>query len=88
MEPFFYGDYPSSMKRLVEDRLPKFTEDEKKLLKGSFDFIGINYYTSAYAKDTSKSAKISPPSYTTDSLANEIGGMRKFEDVLIQSCKS
>lgn len=79
MEPFIYGDYPGSMKRLAEDRLPRFTEDEKKLVKGSFDFIGINYYTSAYAKDTSKSAATSPPSYTYDSLANETGGgIREF----------
>lgn len=78
MEPFLYGDYPSIMKRLVEDRLPKFTEEEKKLVNGSFDFIGINYYTSAYAKDTSKGARMTPPSYTTDSLVNETGGTQKF----------
>jgi beta-glucosidase len=79
MEPFIYGDYPGSMKRLVEDRLLKFTEDEKKLVKGSFDFIGINYYTSTYTKDTSKGAARSPPSYTSDSLANETGGgIREF----------
>ena len=28
--------------------LPKFTEEEKKLLKGSYDYIGINHYTTSY----------------------------------------
>ncbi|XP_050256885.1 myrosinase 4-like [Quercus robur] len=37
------------MKALVRDGLPKFTDDEKTLIKRSFDFIGINYYTSKYA---------------------------------------
>ncbi|KVH89324.1 Glycoside hydrolase, catalytic domain-containing protein [Cynara cardunculus var. scolymus] len=31
--------------------LPKFSPEESKLVKGSFDFIGINYYTSNYAAD-------------------------------------
>nr|XP_004492287.1 beta-glucosidase 30-like [Cicer arietinum] len=51
LEPVMKGDYPQSMKSLVGDRLPKFTEEEKKLLKGSIDFYGINYYRSFYGKD-------------------------------------
>ncbi|PQP91809.1 beta-glucosidase 24 [Prunus yedoensis var. nudiflora] len=50
MEPLVLGEYPKSMRVLVKERLPKFTKDEKKLIKGSFDFIGINYYTARYAK--------------------------------------
>ncbi|KAM3713356.1 hypothetical protein ACJW31_01G249000 [Castanea mollissima] len=48
MEPLVFGDYPFTMKALVRDGLPEFTEAEKDLVKGSFDFIGINYYTSKY----------------------------------------
>ncbi|CAN0842183.1 Beta-glucosidase 24 [Linum grandiflorum] len=48
MDPMYHGDYPKSMKHYVGDRLPKFSEQESKLLKGSFDYIGINYYTSRY----------------------------------------
>lgn len=51
MDPLFNGDYPKSMKDLVGDRLPAFTEEEKNLLRGSVDFIGINYYRSFYVKD-------------------------------------
>lgn len=50
MEPLVYGDYPKSMRKLVKDRLPTFSNEEKKMIKGSFDFIGINYYTTRYAK--------------------------------------
>ncbi|XP_059645352.1 beta-glucosidase 13-like isoform X2 [Cornus florida] len=49
MDPLVFGDYPFIMKALVRDGLPTFTEDEKALVKGSFDFIGVNYYTSRYA---------------------------------------
>ena len=43
-----FGDYPFIMKALTRDGLPKFTNMEKNLVKGSFDFIGVNYYTSKY----------------------------------------
>lgn len=46
------GDYPQVMKDRVGDRLPKFTEEEKKLLKGSIDFTGINYYNSLICGQT------------------------------------
>ena len=45
-----FGDYPFSMRALVGDRLPKFTPEESLKLIDSFDFIGLNYYTSRYAK--------------------------------------
>ena len=48
MEPLMFGDYPFIMKALTRDGLPKFTNMEKNLVKGSFDFIGVNYYTSKY----------------------------------------
>ncbi|ONI35248.1 hypothetical protein PRUPE_1G525400 [Prunus persica] len=50
MEPLVSGQYPRSMRVLVKERLPKFNKEEKKLINGSFDFIGINYYTARYAK--------------------------------------
>ena len=48
MEPLVFGDYPFIMKALIRDGFPEFTEAEKSLVKGSFDFIGVNYYTSRY----------------------------------------
>ena len=54
-----------SMNRLVGNRLPCFTKEQSELVKGAFDFIGINYYTAYYANN------LPPPNglrndYTTD----------------------
>lgn len=51
LHPITYGDYPKSMRQYVGDRLPKFSVAESKSIKGSFDFLGINYYTGNYADD-------------------------------------
>lgn len=48
LDPLIFGDYPSSMRSLVGNRLPTFTESESALLKGSLDFVGINHYTTYY----------------------------------------
>ncbi|KAF1317466.1 Beta-galactosidase, partial [Globisporangium splendens] len=49
-DPVYFGDYPQNMKDRVGDRLPKFTEEEKKLLKGSSDFLGLNTYGTQYVE--------------------------------------
>lgn len=51
IEPLIFGDYPTTMKQRVGDRLPLFTQAESKLLKGSLDFVGINHYTTWYARN-------------------------------------
>lgn len=53
---FVDGDYPPIMKNKIAEiskmegreksRLPEFTEEEKKFIKGTSDFLGFNYYTS------------------------------------------
>ncbi|KAK9941277.1 hypothetical protein M0R45_017890 [Rubus argutus] len=70
MDPLTNGDYPKIMKSLVGDRLPKFTKEESKLLKGSFDFIGLNYYTSTYVSDAPQLRAVANESFTTDSLTS------------------
>uniref|UniRef100_A0A6N2KJU2 Beta-glucosidase n=1 Tax=Salix viminalis TaxID=40686 RepID=A0A6N2KJU2_SALVM len=52
MDPLTNGDYPRNMHDFVGGRLPKFTPEESEMLKGSYDFIGINYYTTYYAQNT------------------------------------
>uniref|UniRef100_A0A7N2LC35 Beta-glucosidase n=1 Tax=Quercus lobata TaxID=97700 RepID=A0A7N2LC35_QUELO len=49
--PITFGDYPQSLKAAVKERLPRFTEAQSQLLKGSIDFLSINYYTSNYAEN-------------------------------------
>ncbi|XP_063285463.1 lactase/phlorizin hydrolase-like [Pelobates fuscus] len=52
---FNNGDYPEIMKQKIRDRclfqgtpnrLPEFTESEKKRINGTYDFFGLNHYTS------------------------------------------
>ncbi|RXH96040.1 hypothetical protein DVH24_008540 [Malus domestica] len=50
MGPLVFGDYPQSMRERVKERLPTFLAEEKVLLNGSLGFVGINFYTSTYAK--------------------------------------
>lgn len=56
MHPLVYGEYPKTMQNIVATRLPKFTKEEVKIVKGSFDYVGINQYTTYYMYD---------PNYTT-----------------------
>ncbi|KAK2413359.1 cyanogenic beta-glucosidase [Trifolium repens] len=58
LEPLFYGDYPQIMRKLVGNRLPNFTKKEKHMIKGSADFIAINYYSSQFARYESNRTKI------------------------------
>lgn len=69
-DPVFKGDYPDIMKQLVGDRLPKFTHDEKKLLKGSADFFALNHYTSRFimALDEARS----PANFDNDQLVEQM----------------
>lgn len=50
------GDYPASMRAQLGDRLPRFTEEESKLVLGSSEFYGMNSYTTFFMKHTT-----SPP---------------------------
>ncbi|KAI9081457.1 hypothetical protein K1719_036603 [Acacia pycnantha] len=52
MEPLNSGKYPAVMVNNVGERLPKFSNRQSLLVKGSFDFIGLNYYTTYYAAST------------------------------------
>lgn len=46
------GKYPSEMHEILgHDHLPKFSRNDIAKLKNGLDFIGINHYSSYYAKD-------------------------------------
>ncbi|KAK4396689.1 Oleuropein beta-glucosidase [Sesamum angolense] len=63
--PLVTGDYPPVMRQRVGERLPRFTPEQARLVQGSYDFIGMNYYTTYWAayKPTPPGT---PPTYTTD----------------------
>ncbi|KAE9597343.1 putative beta-glucosidase [Lupinus albus] len=67
LDPLMFGDYPSSMRSSVGNRLPKFSEADVALVKGSLDFVGINHYTTFYARDNSTNVV---RTVLHDSLAN------------------
>ncbi|PZC74787.1 hypothetical protein B5X24_HaOG207160 [Helicoverpa armigera] len=64
------GDYPPIMRKLVDanskrqgfprSRLPYFTPQEVKMLKGSYDFLGLNHYTTYLIKQGSRKLKATP----------------------------
>lgn len=70
MNPLTRGEYPKSMRTLVGKRLPKFSKEESRELKGSFDFLGLNYYSSYYAAHASHHPNVVQPAIQTDSLVN------------------
>ncbi|KAL4198179.1 hypothetical protein AMTRI_Chr03g44630 [Amborella trichopoda] len=68
-DPIALGDYPLSMRALVGERLLKFTKEQSIMLKGSYDFLGLNYYTTNYVHNAPSKSNI--VSYKTDSQANQ-----------------
>ncbi|CAN1761071.1 Beta-glucosidase 24, partial [Linum perenne] len=64
MGPITSGSYPENMVKLVGKRLPKFLIEESRILKGSYDFLGLNYYTSSYVTDAACPTR--NPTYFTD----------------------
>ncbi|KAI8526358.1 hypothetical protein RHMOL_Rhmol13G0301300 [Rhododendron molle] len=67
MEPLIKGVYPQTMRDNVdEDRLPSLKDPDCPYeVKGSYDFIGINYYTAQYVLNSPKPPG-EKPSYKTD----------------------
>ncbi|XP_071716809.1 beta-glucosidase 24-like [Rutidosis leptorrhynchoides] len=60
LEPLTSGEWPESMRTFATSPtpnypkgriLPKFTDDQRTKLIGSYDFFGINYYNASYAAD-------------------------------------
>jgi beta-glucosidase/6-phospho-beta-glucosidase/beta-galactosidase len=44
MDPFTKGEYPPIMRERVGSRLPTFTAEQKEMVKGSLDFVALNFY--------------------------------------------
>ncbi|KAL8033812.1 hypothetical protein ABFX02_13G180500 [Erythranthe guttata] len=71
MDPITFGKYPDSMRKRVGNRLPEFTKEEEQMLKGSINFLGLNYYSGQYAinilRDPNTDDDDDAVSYVTDS---------------------
>ncbi|XP_059065630.1 beta-glucosidase 22 isoform X1 [Cryptomeria japonica] len=71
IDPLFFGDYPSSTKKNVGSRLPNFTKEQSKKLKGSFDFVGLNHYGTSYVSDSSSQWIAVERDYMRDSSSKQ-----------------
>jgi len=69
MNPFTFGDYPDIMKKNAGPRLPSFTQKESNLVKGSIDFIGLNFYYSFYVRNNPSSLPMQDRDYLADAAA-------------------
>jgi len=69
-DPVWFGDYPAVMKQFVGNRLPEFTPDQQKLLKGSYDFFALNHYTTSYASNCSNPPANLTLGWQTDQRVN------------------
>ena len=55
-DPPIFGDYPQEMREYHGSELPRFSPEEKRFMKNSIDFIGINHYSAVYTKDCTNSS--------------------------------
>ncbi|RRT46345.1 hypothetical protein B296_00051610 [Ensete ventricosum] len=58
--------YRDKYQEIVQARLPKFTEEEIKMVKGSIDYVGINQYTAYYMFDPHLPKQEKPTRYQSD----------------------
>ncbi|GKV53965.1 hypothetical protein SLEP1_g60476 [Rubroshorea leprosula] len=72
LHPLVYGDYPRVMKKNAGSRIPVFTNVESDQVKGSFDFIGINFYATFYIKDNPSSVDVELRDVNADMAAKMI----------------
>ncbi|AES69718.1 putative beta-glucosidase [Medicago truncatula] len=57
LHPLYHGEYPETMRERLGDQLPKFSEEDKKLLLNSLDFIGLNHYTTRLISHVTESGE-------------------------------
>ncbi|RRT73198.1 hypothetical protein B296_00032911, partial [Ensete ventricosum] len=82
MDPLTQGDYPFTMRAIVGHRLPKFNAEQSKMVQGSFDFIGLNYYTTYFADSISLLKRLNA-SYDSDSHTLQSG--KQAHDLFVVS---
>ncbi|CAK9139766.1 unnamed protein product [Ilex paraguariensis] len=66
-----YHSYQHNFKKLVAERLPEIKPEVSSLLVGSLDFVGINHYTTLYARnDRTRIEKFILQDASSDAAAN------------------
>jgi beta-glucosidase/6-phospho-beta-glucosidase/beta-galactosidase len=78
LDPLTSGEYPDSMRSLVGARLPRFSSEEAKDLKGSFDFLGYNYYSTDFTVNNPTPQNFLNTDYVLDARANISGKLNMY----------
>ncbi|XP_034248773.1 myrosinase 1-like [Thrips palmi] len=91
-DPLFFGDYPEVMKNIIGNlsaaegratsRLPTFTDEEKTIVQGAMDFLGLNLYTGILVADRTSTETLSAGYF------NDIGVETSTDPNWIQSARS
>uniref|UniRef100_A0A0D3G6Q4 Beta-glucosidase n=1 Tax=Oryza barthii TaxID=65489 RepID=A0A0D3G6Q4_9ORYZ len=66
LHPLVFGDYPDTMKKAAGSRLPIFSNHESEMVTNSFDFIGLNHYSSVYTSNNNNVVKAPLQDLTAD----------------------
>lgn len=75
LRPLVYGQYPTEMLEEIHPRrLKPFSPEESKKLKGSLDFVGLNYYGTFFSTPLA-SVNSSQISYMSDMHVNWTGNV-------------
>lgn len=81
-DPLFFGDWPETVKKTIGADLPPLSAEDKRRIKGSLDFLGINYYTGKWVVSDGTALGYN----ITDVLpAPELPGGKKFIGPLAES---
>ncbi|KAL0671071.1 hypothetical protein Bca4012_033775 [Brassica carinata] len=78
LRPLVYGQYPKEMLEGTTSRVKAFTPEESKRLRGSLDYVGINYY-GAFFSTPLATVNSSQISYHSDMRVNWTG-MDELDD--------
>lgn len=65
LDPMHTGDYPKRMRDTVGSRLPVFSDEQKKMVIGSLDFVALNYYF-PYITSPGTMTENDPPGFFRD----------------------
>ncbi|XP_018567975.1 lactase-like protein [Anoplophora glabripennis] len=80
--PVYNRDYPDIMKQLIgsrsqrehrrTSRLPVFTDEELEYVHGTYDFLGLNSFTSGLIEEPREEPEVAKPNYNDDCGVDEV----------------
>lgn len=78
-DPVVLGDYPAVMRERLGSRLPAFSREERDLLKGSVDFLGLNHYTTQFVSRRRPEKNLMEGVSGNGGMADDVGVHLSFD---------